>query len=111
MIREAQIEIIDNLESCKSKLDSLDAEIKQIETKHDLKEKELQIVYILLQREVFGLFGDVSLAGMASLLGLKEQMTRKHFASLEKKGIVEKFNKRNPLSFALTEGFKESLGY
>lgn len=111
MIREAQIEIIDNLESCKSQLENLDVEIKQIETNHDLKDKELQIVYILLQYEAFGVFGDVSLAEIALLLSLKEQMTRKHLSSLEKKGIVEKYKKRNPLSFVLTEGFKVSLGY
>ena len=53
------------------------------------------------------LLGDAPLADMAAHLGLKEQMTRKQVASLEAMGVVVKRRKRNPVTFVLSDEFKE----
>ena len=63
-----------------------------------------------MQYEAFGLLGEAPLADIAAHLGLKEQMTRKHVASLEELGVVVKRRKRSPMTFALSDEFKEHYG-
>ena len=72
--------------------------------------KELDIIYLLLQYETFGLFGDVSTLDIAHYLGVKMPQTRKYMASLKDKGICEKVGLYNPVTYALTQRFKEEFG-
>lgn len=67
-----------------------------------LKEKEAQIVLLLLQYEAFGLFGDASVQEVASFLRVGKQQARKYISSLEEKGICRKLNSYNPVTFRLT---------
>lgn len=110
MIRSAQLGIIDRLENGISLLADLDETMKAIAESKQAKGKELDIIYLLLQYEAFGLFGDTSLPDIASYLGIKTPQTRKYMASLRDKGICKKVSSYNPVTFALTQGFKESYG-
>ena len=50
--------------------------------------------------------GDASVSELAQFLNVGEQTARKHLAELEKKGVVIKWRKRKPLTFALSDEFK-----
>ena len=63
-----------------------------------------------MQYEAFGLMGDASVHEIAAFLELGDQMARKHLATLEKKGVVVKWRLRKPLTFALSDRFKEKYG-
>lgn len=106
-IREAQLQLEARLERSTEALARMDEVVAEAASDMGLKEQEAQIVFMLMQYEAFGLLGDASLADMAAHLGLKEQMTRKHVASLEAMGVVVKRRKRNPVTFALSDEFKE----
>ncbi len=62
---------------------------------------------MLMQYETFGLFGDAPLAEIAQCLGVGRQMARQHVKKLEQLGIVRKAHARTPLTFMLTEDFKQ----
>ena len=81
----------------------------KITSEIDLKDKEAQIVFLLLQYEAFGLFGDVSVQEIASFLRVGKQQARKYIASLEDKGICRKLNSYNPVTFGLTEEYSPGL--
>lgn len=110
LIREAQLQLEARLEHNIEALARMEEIITGVTPGMGLKEQEAQIVFMLMQHEAFGLLGDAPLADMAAHLGLKEQMTRKHVASLEEKGVVVKRRKRNPVTFALSDEFKDRCG-
>lgn len=103
LIREAQIQLEDRLESKAHTLEKIETAVNRLVETEGLKEQEAQIASMLMQYESFGLLGYATLADMADHLGLKEQMARKHLASLEAKGLVEKRRGRSPLTFALSD--------
>lgn len=65
---------------------------------------------MLMQYEVFGLFGDAPLTDIATNIGLKEQRARQYMSVLMEKGVVVKTRGRNPVSFGLSTSFKERYG-
>ncbi len=101
--------IIDRLERSVSALARLDETMKAISENTCAKGKELGVIYLLLQYEAFGLFGDASLLDIASYLEVKLPQTRKYLASLKNKGICKKVNSYNPVTFALTSEFNEQF--
>lgn len=105
LIRTAQLGIIERLETSVKTLDDLKGTMAKITSEIDLKDKEAQIVFLLLQYEAFGLFGDVSVQEIASFLRVGKQQARKYIASLEDKGICRKLNSYNPVTFGLTEEY------
>lgn len=107
LIREAQIQLKDRLESKAHTLEQIETAVNRLVETEGLKEQESQIVSMLMQYESFGLLGYATLADIADHLGLKEQMTRKHLASLEAKGLVEKRRGRSPLTFGLSDKTSE----
>lgn len=109
LIRTAQLGIIERLETSVKTLDDLKDIMAKITTDIDLKEKEAQIVFLLLQYEAFGLFGDASVQEIASFLRVGKQQARKYIASLEEKGICRKLNSYNPVTFGLTEEYSPDL--
>lgn len=111
LIREAQLQLEDRLERSTETLSHMEKTMAGVTSVIGLKNQETQIVFMLMQYEAFGLFGDAPLGDIATHLGLKEQMTRKHIASLEEMGVVVKRRKRNPVTFALSDGFKDQCGY
>ena len=110
MTRSSQFNIINRLENSISALASLDETMKAITESKQARGKELNIIYLLLQYEAFGLFGDTPLSDIASYLGIKAPQTRKYMASLRDKGICKRVNVYSPATFALTQEFKESYG-
>lgn len=109
MIRSAQLGIIDRLERSISALGTLDDIMRNVAENKQARGKELDIIYLLLQYEAFGLFGDVSTLDIANYLGVKMPQTRKYMASLKDKGICEKVGLYNPVTYALTQRFKEEF--
>ena len=109
LIRTAQLGIIERLETSVKTLDDLKGTMAKITSEIDLKDKEAQIVFLLLQYEAFGLFGDVSVQEIASFLRVGKQQARKYIASLEDKGICRKLNSYNPVTFGLTEEYSPDL--
>lgn len=107
IIRNGQADLQKSLSWCHVVLDSLDQVCDEMTNVEGLKSQEARVVRMLFQHEAFGLVRDAPLQYVASDLGLKEQMARKHLLSLQQKGIVERVNKRNPVSFALTQEFKD----
>ncbi len=105
LIRIAQLGIIDRLESNIKTLDGLKDIMANMMADIDLRDKEAQIVFLLLQYEAFGLFGDASVQEIANFLRVGKQQTRKYIASLEEKGICRKLNSYNPVTFRLVEEY------
>ena len=110
LIREAQLQLERRLEHNAEALTSIERVMVGVSADLHLKEQESQVVFMLMQYEAFGLLGEAPLADIAAHLGLKEQMTRKHVASLEELGVVVKRRKRSPMTFALSDEFKEHYG-
>ncbi len=108
-IRTAQLGIIERLETSIRTLDDLKGVMTKITADIELKEKEAQIVFLLLQYEAFGLFGDASVQEIAGFLRVGKQQARKYIASLEKKGVCRKLNSYNPVTFRLTEEYSPNL--
>lgn len=106
LIREAQIRLEDRAKRCTEALGRIDAVVGNVAVAENLKEREARIIRMLMQYGAFGLIGDASLSDIAMQLGVKQQMARKHVSSLEEKGMVVKRNKRNPVTFALSDEFK-----
>ncbi len=109
MIRKAQLGIINRLESSISTLDTLSNVMSVVKESKRAKGKELDIIFLLLQYEAFGLFGDVPTLDIANYLGVKAPQTRKYMASLKEKGICKKVGNYNPVTYALTQEFKEEF--
>ena len=110
LIREAQLQLERRLEHNAEALTSIERVMVGVSADLHLKEQDSQVVFMLMQYEAFGLLGEAPLADIAAHLGLKEQMTRKHVASLEELGVVVKRRKRSPMTFALSDEFKEHYG-
>lgn len=107
MIHESQLGIIERLEGGQAAFQALALTMERVTQENSLKPKEADALFMLMQYEVFGLFGDAPLPQIAEHLGIKDQMTRKYMSSLEEKGIVAIRHKRNPISFALSSPFKQ----
>lgn len=110
LIIQAQGQLDSLFERSAGALGGIDGLLHEVSGELGLSRHEVQVVSMLLHYEVFRLFGDAPLSEIADHMSLKPQMARKHLASLEGKGVVVKFRKRNPLSFALAKGFKDQYG-
>ena len=106
LIREAQLGVIERLEESINALERLEGVMAAAAPEAGLKGKESTIAFMLLQYEVFGLFGDASLQEIADYLGVGKQQARKYLASMEEKGVCQKINSYSPVTFALSESFK-----
>jgi len=106
LVRKAQASVIERLTQSEAILRELEGKMQSIVSSLHLKPQEAQATFILMQYEAFGLMGDASVHELAGFLGVGEQMARKHLAELEKKGVVIKWRKRKPLTFALSDEFK-----
>ena len=106
LVRKAQASVIERLTQSEAILRELEGKMQSIVSSLHLKPQEALATFILMQYEAFGLMGDASVHELAGFLGVGEQMARKHLAELEKKGVVIKWRKRKPLTFALSDEFK-----
>ena len=110
LVQSAQAGVVERLEKAAKAHADLSAAMEVVAAEENLKAKGRRIVSMLLQYEAFGLLGDAPLREIAELLQVKEQMARKHVSALEAKGICERRRKYSPVSFALTQAFKERHG-
>ena len=107
-VRIAQLGVVERLSASAATLGRLNDGMEKTKARTALKGKEADVVYLLLQYETFGLFGDASLQEIADFLGVGKQQVRKYLASLEEKGVCQKLNNYNPVTFALTDDFKSA---
>ncbi len=105
LIRSAQLDIIERLEKNISTLEDLEEATNTLITNTNLKEKEAQIVFLLLQYEAFGLYGSATVQEIAKFLEIGKQQARKYLGSLEEKKICYKVNNYNPVTFKLNEKY------
>lgn len=110
LVHQAQETMIRRLESGKEAYQEITRSMEDVLREYELSEQEQQAVFFLLQYEVFGLIGDVSVDEVADHLNVKKQMGRKYLKSLEEKGLIQKHRIRNPLTFELTAEFKSKFG-
>ncbi len=107
LILKAQDELIERLEKNIAMLEVLEKTIAILKDLGEYSPKELEIIYALLQQCAFGISSSMSLSDLAEYAQIGTQQTRKYLSSLEKRNIIAKTRKRNPISFALTEEFFE----
>lgn len=105
LIRIAQTGVIEGIELRRSAFERASARMDELVKSFELSEKETDIVFVLTQFELFGMFGSASLDELAENIRLGKQMTRKHLTALENKGVVLK-TARRPVAFALTQDVK-----
>lgn len=110
LVRQAQLEVITRLEMAFEKQSELYGLMNEIEGSYLLKKKEREVVFMLMQYETFGLFGDASVEEIADHLGVGAQAARNHLRALEDKDVVIKVRPRGPMTFALSERFREEVG-
>lgn len=110
LIHLAQLGVIAGLEENTAKLKTAFEKFAIVAAEEKFDSHESEIVSMLVQYELFGIYGDVPLSAVARHLGVGEQMARKHVTKLEQRGMVEKRNLRKPITFALTEHGKAILG-
>ena len=107
LIREAQEELGARLCEKVDLLQVLDEIVPKIAEQESLKSQEAKVVRALLEHEAFGLCSDAAVGELVASLGLGAQMTRRHIAALEERGLVCRCRLRNPVTFALTDQFLE----
>ena len=111
LVRKAQLDVIDRLGCARRRQGELRELMDDVIERADLKKKQEQgIVFMLMQYETFGMFGDASVEEVADYLKVGTQAARKHLRVLEDKGVAVKVNKRKPVTFGLTQQFKEEFG-
>ena len=109
LILSAQDNLITRYENNIKTLDTLTSSFKSLEDSDVYSNKELDLLFALVQYVVFGVSGSASLDDLANHLGLGKQQTRKYLTDLEKRDIVKKTRKRSPIMFALTDEFMKQL--
>lgn len=111
LVRKAQLDVINRLELAVKRQGELQGVMKEVVERIDLRKKqEQEIVFMLMQYETFGLFGDASVEEVAEHLKVGSQAARKHLRALEEKRLAVKVNQRRPVTFGLSESFKQAYG-
>ena len=108
-VRIAQNDLDMNLSEKKELLDQIDKDLPLFGEAKGLSEKELGIVYLLAQLDLFAAFPEAPQQEVADYIRLGVQQSRVYTKSLEEKGIVVAASKR-PLRFKLAEPAAVELG-
>lgn len=109
LIRIAQTNVVEQLESSKDMLDVAMSNMDDLVAEFELSDKETSIVFVVTQYELFGMHGCANLDDISRGIDLGKQMTRKYLARLEDSGVVTKTSKR-PIAFGLSDDAKAILG-
>lgn len=105
LILRAQDELIEKLERNIETLDLVNEAVDALDARGGYSEKELTIIFGLLQQIAFGASRSMSLGTIANLVTVGRQQTRKYMMALENQGTVEKTRGRNPVMFTLSDAF------
>lgn len=108
-VRAAQNDLDASLSEKKALLDQMSANLPGFGEARDLCEKELDIVYMLAQLDLFAAFPEAPQQEVADFIRLSKQQSRVYTRSLEEKGVVVAASRR-PLRFKLTEPAALELG-
>ena len=73
LVNMAQEDILERLDEANKSYERLSGVMGRIEEELGLKKKESMALFMLMQYEAFGLFGDASLSEIAAHIGLKER--------------------------------------
>lgn len=105
LIMSAQDELIERLDTGNTRYMQITRACDRIEDELGYTGKELLLIYGLAQQAEFGMFKDAPLDLLSKYLDLGRQQTRKYISKLEDVDVVEKVRGRDPITFALTDGF------
>lgn len=108
-IAEAQASSLSNLVHKEGQLNQVNLAIGALGADLHLSDKEIAILRLCAQVQLFAPLPNVTLLDVASHLGLGEKMARTHIKRLEESGLVRPVARR-PLRFALTPTACDSLG-
>lgn len=108
-IQVAQNQLVDSLEKKRSDLSDMRGRVDALGNDRGLSEREVGVLYMLGQLELFAAFPEATLAELAEYSGVGPQQTRKYMRALEELGLVEVV-KRRPLSFKLSDIGRAALG-
>ncbi len=108
LILMAQDRLIQRLESNNETLALLEQEADDLAAAGEYSEKELALIFGLVQQAAFGVGASMRLDMLCEIVGLGVQQTRKYLRELEEREVVVKTRGRNPLAFALTSGFLQA---
>ena len=111
LVRTAQKNTIERLERNLEEFTVLTETMESLQKAYGFKKQESDIVFMLMQYEAFGFMGDAPLDDIAQHLGVSPQMARKHIRRLESKGVLAKCKPRKPITFGLSDTFKEQCGF
>ncbi len=93
LVRKAQLDVIDRLDCARRRQGELRELMDDVIERADLKKKQEQ-----------------GIEEVADYLKGGTQAARKHLRVLEDKGVAVKVNQRKPVTFGLTQQFKEEFG-
>ena len=108
-VRIAQNDLDVGLSEKKELLDQINENLPRFGKLRDLSEKELSIVYMLAQVDLFAAFPEASQQEVADCIRLGTQQSRVYTKSLEEKGVVVTASRR-PLRFKIAEPAAFELG-
>lgn len=109
-VRIAQDELDRVLEEKRSKLDEVNDTLESFGRSNRLSDKELNIVYMLAQLDLFATFPEATQDAIASHIGLSKQQSRVYTKSLEEKKLIDRVSTR-PLRFCLSSRSRSGLGF
>ena len=108
-VRAAQDDLDMSLSEKKEMLDHMSESMPHFGKVKGLSEKELSIVYMLAQLDLFAAFPEAPQQEVADYVRLSKQQSRVYTRSLEEKGVIVAASRR-PLRFKLTESAARELG-
>lgn len=109
LIRDAQDDIVSDLNGKRAALDEACEKLDAIEAKYALSEQAIQILFQVLQVALFGAYNEVPLRQMATHIGFTAQTARKYTRELENAGLIVPVALK-PLAFELTDKGKREFG-
>ena len=107
-LSSAQVALLEDLELNAGRLREAEIALRKVAEERDLPSKQLDVLFVLVQSNLFAAFPDVSLADLALAVGLTRQGARPHVKELEKLGLVVAMSQK-PLRFALAEEARRLL--
>lgn len=107
-IREAQDELIGELEIMVDQLDKGETICERLRQKHGLSAKAASILYGVIQEEMFDSIESMSLDDAARQIGLSKQSARTYVGEILDAGLVVQSGKR-PLKIQTSESLKSIL--
>lgn len=108
-LSSAQVALLDDLELNAGRLREAEIALRKVGEERDLSSKQVDVLFVLVQSDLFAAFPDISLVDLALALGLTRQGVRPHAKELEKLGLVVATSQK-PLQFALAEEARRLLG-